>query len=40
MTMSANERVALKGEILEYARSIFDRTPPLNGELPDLGKLC
>src|SRR5262249_24454663 len=37
MSIGANERVALKGEILEYARLIFDRTPPLDGELPNLG---
>src|SRR5262245_51018843 len=37
MSIGANERLALKGEILEYTRAILDCTPPLNGKLPDLG---
>jgi hypothetical protein len=37
MGIGANERVALKGLILEQTSSIFDCAPPLNGKLADLG---
>ena len=38
MGIGGNERVALKGWILEQTRLIFDRAPPLRGELANLGR--
>ena len=37
MGIGANERVPLKGGILEQPRLIFGGAPPLRGELADLG---
>ena len=38
MRIGGNERVALKGWILEHTSSIFDRAPPLRGKLANLGR--